>query len=167
MIESILLFLRGLPPELATVLIAMLPIVEVRGAVPIALEVFKLPIGMSMFLAFVGSVIPAMVLPQLLQGVEGPLRRFSAPVDRLFVWMVQHVEARYTERYRAMGALGLLVFIAIPLPVTGVWTGSLAAWVFRMPSRYAIPAILAGTAISTGIVTLTAVSGFAALRAIL
>lgn len=167
MVDGILTFLRGLPPEWTTVIIAALPVVEVRGAVPVALELFDMPVASGMFFSFIGSAVPAVLLPSILEVVEKPLRRTFRFVDRLFEWIIARVQKRYTDKYRAMGAIGLIVFIAIPLPVTGVWTGSLAAWLFRIPKRYAIPSIVVGTAISTLIVTVTTISGFAFLRAVI
>ena len=138
-IDSILTLLRDLPPELTTVVIAALPIVEVRLAIPIALEVFNLPVVYGAFLALLGSMIPAIILPTLLQRIEEPCRKYIPACKRMLDWAAIRVEKRYTERYRALGFVGLVLFIAIPLPVTGVWTGSLAAWLFRMkkdtPSR--------------------------------
>ena len=167
MTDVILTWLRALPPELTTLIIAALPIVEVRGAVPVAIELFQLPVATAMLLSFIGSAVPAMLLPVILSPLEAPVRKYVPYMDELFTWITKHVERRYTERYRALGAIGLTVFIAIPLPVTGVWTGSLAAWLFQLPKRFAIPAIMIGTAISTLIVTATTLSGFALLRAVL
>ncbi len=167
MTEVILSFFRGLPPELTTFIIAAIPVVEVRGSVPVALEVFKLPIITGALLSFLGSIVPALIIPSVLQWVEAPCRRSSKTCARFLDWTTHHVEKRYTERYRALGAIGLAVFVAIPIPLTGVWTGALAAWILRIPKRYAIPALILGTACTTLIVTTITVSGFAALRALL
>lgn len=165
MIEAILSFFQGLPPMWTTVIIAAIPVVEVRGAVPIALEIFHLPVVTGALLSFLGSIVPALVIPSVLQAIEIPCRRASKTCARFLDWTAHHVEKRYTQRYRALGAVGLAVFVAIPLPLTGVWTGALAAWLFRIPKRYAIPALILGTACTTLIMTAVTVSGFAAGRA--
>lgn len=167
MLQTILELLRGLPAELTTLIIASLPIAEVRLAVPVALEVFELPVWKAATLSFIGSVIPAIVLPTVLAPLEKPCRESFAWCDSMFNWVTRRVERRYTERYRAYGALGLIIFIAIPLPVTGVWTGSLASWIFHIPKRWAIPAITIGTGISTIIVTLTWMGVFGAIKFVL
>ena len=59
--------------------------------------------------------------------------------------------SRVVERYEA---LGLILFVAIPLPVTGAWTGMLAAFLFGVRRRYAIPAIACGILIAGAVVTL-------------
>ncbi|HBU28191.1 TPA: ligand-binding protein SH3 [Candidatus Uhrbacteria bacterium] len=166
MIQTILQFFEGVSPAWTTILIAAMPIVEVRGAVPVALELLHLPVALAMLYSFLGSLIPAILLPTCLEIVEKPLRKQFLIVDRFFVWVKHHVEHRYTDKYRTMGALGLIVFVAIPLPMTGVWTGALAAWLFLIPKRYAIPAIFVGTALATLIVTGATVGGFALFRAV-
>lgn len=166
MTAAILSFFQNLPPALTTVIIAAIPIVEVRGAVPVALEVFHLPVVTAALLSFLGSVIPALIIPSILQAIEAPCRRASKTCARFLDWTAHHVEKRYTQRYRALGAIGLTIFVAIPLPLTGVWTGALAAWLFRIPKRYAIPALILGTACTTLIMTALTMGGFAVGRAL-
>ena len=60
------------------------------------------------------------------------------------------------EKYEA---LGLIMFVAIPLPVTGAWTGCLAATLFKIRLRYALPAIIAGVLIAAVIVTAVTFAG--------
>ena len=79
MTEAILSFFQQLPPALTTVILAAIPIVEVRGAVPVALEVFHLPVVTAALLSFLGSVVPALVIPSILQAIEAPCRRASKP----------------------------------------------------------------------------------------
>ena len=167
MVDTILTFLQGLPAGWATLIIAAIPVIEVRGSVPIAIELFGMKPAEAAWLSFVGSAVPAVLLPLILAPLEAPLRRHSRLCDRVFDWVEVHVGKRYTEGYRALGALGLTAFIAVPLPVTGVWTGSLAAWLFKIPKRWAVPAIMVGTAISTAIVTATTLGFFAVLRRVI
>ena len=164
MIDFIVTFFRGLPPELSTVIIAAMPLVEIRLSIPVAIELFNLPVWQASTLSFVGSVVPAVLLPIILEPLEKPCREHIPYCDRMFTWVIGHVEKRYTEKYQVLGALGLVLFIAIPLPMTGVWTGALAAWVFRIKKRVAIPAIVLGTGLSTVVVTLTTLGIFGALR---
>lgn len=167
MIDALLSAMTSWPPSLVVILIAALPIFEVRLAVPIALEAFKMSVFSGAFFAFLGSVIPAFFIPTLLHWFEGPCRRHIPVCARALDWSAVHVERRYTERYRALGIVGLIVFVAVPIPMTGVWTGSLAAWLFRMKKRHAIPAIMVGAVISTVIVTLMTLGVFGAARTLL
>ena len=164
MIDAFLSAVASWPPSLVIVVMAALPVLEVRLAVPVALEVFNMPVFAGAFFAFIGSVIPAFFIPTLLHWFEGPCRRHIPVCARALDWSAVHVERRYTKRYRALGILGLVLFVAVPIPMTGVWTGSLAAWLFRMKKRYVIPAIMIGSAISTVIVTLMTLGFFSAVR---
>lgn len=161
---ALLQWFQGWPPEVVTMIVAALPIVEVRGAVPLALEVLGLPAWRGALAAFVGSALPAVVLPLVLERFEAPCRRYLPVCRRLFDWTGAHVERRYTERYRALGFIGLALFVAVPLPMTGVWTGALAAWILRMEKRYAIPALILGTGMATIVVTLATLGVFGAMH---
>jgi uncharacterized membrane protein len=130
----------------------MLPVSELRGAIPYALST-GLSWQQSYFWAVLGNFIP--VIPLLL--FLGPLsealsRRFDL-FRRFFDWLFTRTRRRgkVVERYEA---LGLILFVAIPLPVTGAWTGTVAAFLFGVRFRYALPAILLGILLAGTVVTL-------------
>jgi uncharacterized membrane protein len=79
-------------------------------------------------------------------------------LGRFFQWLFERTKAKggIVERYEA---LGLMLFVAIPLPVTGAWTGTVAAFIFQIKRKYAFPSIIAGVCIA-GVI----VSAFVALR---
>jgi uncharacterized membrane protein len=166
MIDAVLTFFEGFPPEWTTLIIAAMPLVEVRLSIPVAIEILGLAPTHAAMLSWIGSTIPGVLLPLLLEPLEKPCRKYVPYCDRVFDWVIDRVQKRYTENYQAKGAIGLALFIAIPLPVTGVWTGALAAWVFGIKKKTAIPAILIGTAIASLIVTLITVGAFGAARMI-
>ncbi len=144
-----------LPSELVIVLMAMLPILELRGAIPWAFKFApQLPLATTYLLAVLGNFAP--VIPILL--FLGPVSQFlrKVPVfDRFLGWLFARTRKRgkLIERYEA---IGLTMFVAIPLPVTGAWTGALAAFIFGVRLRYAIPCILLGILIAGVVVTLAA-----------
>jgi uncharacterized membrane protein len=136
------------------VIIAMLPIVELRGAIPWALHPSGGGLGWreAYLLAVVGNLIP--VIPLLL-GL-GPISEFLSRYKytrRFFEWLFARTRRRgkVVEKYRA---LGLMLFVSVPLPVTGAWTGTAAALIFGIPFRYALPAVVAGVLIAGVLVTL-------------
>ena len=91
----------------------------------------------------------------------GPVSNFLRRIgfmDRFFDWIFARTRKRSgaLEKY---GALGLVLFVAIPLPVTGAWTGSAAAFLFGIPFRKAFPLIVAGVAIAGAIVTVAVLAG--------
>jgi uncharacterized membrane protein len=134
------------------ILTAMTPISELRGAIPLAL--FEL--GMSPVQAYIysviGNMLPVTPLLLFLEPVSNWLRRYRS-FDRFFDWLFARTR-RYNDRMEKYGALGLASFVAIPLPMTGAWTGCAVAFVFGIRFKYAFPTILAGVLVAGVIVTL-------------
>ncbi|KPL19991.1 MAG: hypothetical protein AMJ92_00650 [candidate division Zixibacteria bacterium SM23_81] len=144
--------LSHIPRELCTVLIAMLPIFELRGAIPYALGR-----GMSWqqayFFSVVGNSVPVIPLLLFLEPVSNLLSRRYPHCQRFFGWLFARTRrrGRLVERYEA---LGLILFVAIPLPVTGAWTGTVATFLFGVRFKYALPAIILGILLAGTVVTL-------------
>ncbi|MBD3335954.1 MAG: ligand-binding protein SH3 [Candidatus Eisenbacteria bacterium] len=152
--EAVVAFLAGVPPQGVTVVLAMLPILELRGAIPWALAPGggALPWTQAVPLALLGNMIPVVPLLLWLGPVSDWLRRMPL-FDRFFTWLFRRTrrKGRLVERYQA---LGLTLFVALPLPVTGAWTGAAAAFIFGVPFRQALAATVAGVCIAATVVTL-------------
>ncbi len=150
LIESIIFYLQSLPKEVITIIIATLPIFELRGAIPVGV-LLNISLSKTIILAIIGNLIPVIPLLILLKPVSEKLRQFRL-WHRFFEWLFERTQkrARLIERY---GALGLVFFVAIPLPITGAWTGCIAATLFKIRFKYAFPAITAGVLIAGIIVT--------------
>ena len=150
MISEVLQILESLPKELATFLLAMLPVSELRGAIPFGLS-SQIPLARVLILSIVGNLVPVVPILFLLEPVSNYLRRFAL-FKRFFDWLFERTRKRahLVERYEA---LGLVLFVAIPLPITGAWTGCIAASLFKVRLRYAFFAIAAGVLIAALIVT--------------
>jgi uncharacterized membrane protein len=142
---------RGIPGELAVILIATLPIVELRGAIPVAMHVFDMPIIKSYILCVFGNMLPIPFILLLLGPVSKILRKLTI-FDRFFEWLFARTRRRSgtIEKYEE---LGLIVFIAIPLPITGAWTGSLAAFLLGLRFWPSFFCAFAGVCIAGVIVT--------------
>ena len=149
MIQLILNYLTSLPKELAVFIIAALPVLELRGAIPIGLSM-GIEIKRVVFLSIIGNLVPVVPILFLLQPVSDFLRRFW-PFNRFFPWLFQRTKNRsgFIEKYEF---LGLICFVAIPLPITGAWTGCVAATLFKIRFRYALLAITIGVCIAASIV---------------
>lgn len=143
-----------------TMLIAMAPIVELRGAIPYGLAQ-GLPLTLVFPLAFIGNMLPVPFLILFTRQIFNLLRkipRFGQMIDALE--KKAHVKGRVVNRYKTMG---LYVLVAIPLPGTGAWTGALVAAYLDIRLRKAIPAIAAGVLTAGILVTLLSYSAFFAL----
>ncbi len=156
MTEQLVGYLSHFPKDLATVLIAMLPIAELRGAIPWALASPPMGGGLgwqeAYIYAVIGNFLPVIPLLLLLEPLSSRLRKFKI-FDRFFIWLFARTRRRgkLIERYEA---LGLILFVGIPLPVTGAWTGSVAAFLFGVHLKWALPAIFAGILLAGVVVTL-------------
>jgi uncharacterized membrane protein len=160
--------IAGLMPQiphwLATVIIAMLPVSELRGALTIALAPTDIGgYGMSVpeayILAVIGNMIPVVPLLLFLGPVSNFLRRWKV-WDMFFTWLFTRTHHKHSARFEKYGTLALILFVAIPLPVTGAWTGCAAAFVFGIEFKHAFLAIFTGVLIAGMIVTLTGISIF-------
>jgi len=159
MIDPSVLFaiVAGLPSWLGTMILAALPIAELRLSLPVALIVYKLPPLTAYVYSVIGNMIP--IVPILL--LFGPAHKLLDnvwPFKPFFQWMVGRVE-KHRHKFDKYGALALISFVAIPLPVTGAWTGSVAAFVFKVPRRQAFVMLLLGVMIAGVIVIGATYSG--------
>jgi len=134
-------------------LLSTLPITELRGAIPLALTIYKMPVFPTYIFAVLGNIVPAIFLLFYLKPFSNFLCRWCL-FNMFFKWLFKRTR-RHEEKYEKYGALFLLFFVAIPLPGTGAWTGSVAAFVFGIRFWYAFPTIVGGVMIAGIIVTLT------------
>lgn len=135
--------------ELMVLLIAAIPLIEARGAVPIGVSLGMHPIHAT-FLGIIGSLIPVPFLLILIKPVFELLKNTG-----LFYGFIEKVIKRTLkngENIKKYSIIGLVLFVAIPLPTTGIWSGCLAAIIFNIPFRYAFPAIAIGAIIAGMIV---------------
>lgn len=136
-------------------LVAAMPIGELRAAIPLALIEYNIDPLTAYSLGAVGNILPVPFLLLFLGKASELLRRISL-FDRFLTWLFAHTQRRHSALFNKFGAFALVVFVAIPLPVTGAWSGSLAAFLFGVPFKYALPLIALGVMIAGVIVTLSA-----------
>ena len=141
-------------PQLITFLIAALPLSELRGAIPLALSVYGLSPLSAFVWAVLGNMAPVIFLVWLLEPVSRYLSHHFYFFNRFFAWLFERTRKKHSRKFEIWGALALVVFVAIPLPLTGGWAGSAAAFVFCVPFKKALPLIFLGVVIAGIIVTL-------------
>lgn len=139
---------------LATFLTAAAPVTELRGAIPLALGVYKLPIIITLILAITGNMLPVVFILWWLNPVQLWLSKNFSFFERFFNWLFSWTRSRHAKKFEKYEELALVILVAIPLPMTGAWTGSLAAFVFGIPYKKALPLIFIGVLIAAAIVTL-------------
>ena len=138
---------------------AMTPVGELRLAIPLAIYTYNVTWYVALPIAVVGNMVPVLILIYGLNRISKLLMSLPSPIGKLFLWHENRLRRIQSRRFDRYGALALVVLVAIPLPMTGAWTGSLAAWTFRISSNRSILLIALGVLIAGIIVTLVTLSG--------
>ena len=134
-----------------TFFMAMLPVIELRGALPVGVAA-GLSVPAALVIAIIGNMVPIPFILLLIRKIFAWLRSFpklGELIDRLE--QRAHLKGETVKKYRT---IGLIILVGIPLPGTGAWTGALVADVLEIRMRTAIPAIFAGVCIAGVIVAI-------------
>lgn len=143
-----------------TFLISMVPIVELRGALPIATGA-GLDWRIAIPVAVVGNMLPVPFIIIFIKKIFALMRKMSNKLDK-FVTKMENKAFSKRDVIDKYGPWGLYLFVAIPLPGTGAWTGSLIAAMLDIPLKKAFPAVALGV-ISAGVIVSFISYGAAAL----
>ena len=136
-----MVFSDFIPAELLVFIISMLPILELRGGL-IAAALFDIPIVEAVAICFVGNILPIPFILLLIRPIFAWLKQTS-----LFRPVVEKLETKAmgkSEQVRKYEFWGLLLFVGIPLPGTGAWTGALIAAMLNISIKRAMPPITLG-----------------------
>ncbi len=148
---------KNIPKELIVMSIATLPIFELRGAIPIGINYYKIPWLKTYIFAVIGNMIPIIFVLLFLKYLTIAL--YPVPIFRKFFdWLFARTrkKGKVVEKYEE---IGLIIFVMIPLPVTGAWTGSIAAYLFGVNFFTSILCILIGVCLAGIIVTILSLLG--------
>lgn len=146
----------GAGEALATFIVSMLPIVELRGAIPVGVA-FGLPVWQAALISIVGNIIPAPFIIAFIRVIMDWLRTKSRTMEKFVLWLEKKGTGPDAEKIRKAEFWGLVMFVAIPLPGTGAWTGSLIAALLDIRMKRAVPPIVLGVLIAAVIVSLATV----------
>jgi len=149
-------------PVLFTLLLAMVPVGELRGAIPYAIAM-GVPAGLALSVAVLGNVL---IVPVLFLFLEFIHFRFlhMRHYRSMFDFFMERTRARAQRKVERYGYVGLFLLVAIPLPFTGAYTATIAAWFFGMRKWPAFLAIVAGVIVAGVIVLLLSVGGASAMH---
>ena len=142
-----------MPDELVVLFTAMTPIGELRAAIPLALVGYHMDWPTALLLGIVGNLIP---IPLILLGLRTLGERFERRPDvigRVLRWRTERIQRVWGARVGRYHFWGVMLLVAIPLPLTGAWTGALAVWALRVDVRVGLAAIAAGVVVAGIIVT--------------
>lgn len=133
-----------IPAELTVFLISMMPVVELRGGI-IAAKLLNVDLWKAFFICAVGTVLPTPFILLFINKIFDWMR------NTRFVKLVNRMEEKGRSKFSQIQkyeTLGLLIFVAIPLPGTGAWTGSLVAALMKMKFKNAMISVVGGTLVA-------------------
>lgn len=160
MIETIETYLSAINKDFAVLLMSLVPVVELRGAIPFAIGALGMNWLRAYAISVVGNMLPVPFIIWLIRPIVEWLLRTKA-FSKIGVWLDERTK-RKSESVTKYKKLGLLIFVAIPLPGTGAWSGAMIAGLLDMRIKDALPAILGGVLIA-GLLVVGITCGFGAL----
>ena len=151
MSDMIIEFFKQLPPDGMVVAISAMPVSELRGAIPVGIMMGMQPLRVFL-LAILGNLLPVLPLLYLLEPISNKLRKIIF-FKKFFDWLFARTKkrAKIVEQYEL---LGLMILVAIPLPMTGAYTGCVAASLLKLEKKRSFIAVTVGVLIAGIIVTL-------------
>ena len=135
-----------------TLLISMVPVLELRGAIPIGVA-HGLDYRIAIAVSILGNLVPVPFIVRFIRKIFAWLRTKSERLNG-FVTRMEQRALKKSDTVRRARFWGLFLFVAIPLPGTGAWTGALIAAVLNMRLKRAVPVIFLGVVIAGCIITL-------------
>jgi len=136
---------------ISTFFISMVPVIELRGGLPYGIALgLDYPVALAM--AVLGNMVPMPFIIVYIRRIFAWVRRINPWCERVVSALERkaHLKGKTVQKY---SALGLCIFVAIPLPGTGAWTGALIAAILDMRLKRAIPSIFLGVCIAAAIMT--------------
>lgn len=138
--------MSALPQELIVFIVSMLPLIELRGGLILA-PIFGMPVMKAVAISLAGNIVPIPFILWLITPIFTWMK-----TTKLFKPLVEKLEAKSlgkSDRIRKYEFWGLVLFVGIPLPGTGAWTGALIASLLNIRIKKAFPAILLGLLLAT------------------
>ncbi len=143
-------------------LLSMLPVAELRGGIPLGLSSGLNPIFVYFYCVFFNALVVPFVF-FFLDHIHKQLVNVRL-YNNVFNNVLQRARRNSERTVKSFGYLGLAIFVAVPLPFTGAYTGAIAAWFFNMRGKKAYAALIGGVAAAGIIVTLAYLTGAEILK---
>ncbi len=152
----------GLSPKAIILFLGALPVTELRASIPIGILLLKESVRSTFFFSVLGNIAPIAPIYFLLKPVSKKLSK-AKYMQKFFAWLFKRAKdhAEIVEKYEAIGRM---LFVAVPLPGTGAWTGAIIASLLRMRFIPSFIAISLGVIIAAVIVTALTLVSKTALR---
>jgi len=145
--------------ESITFFAAALPLSELRGAIPLAILKFGFSPHKAFAISVLGNILPVLPLLLGLERISEYLSHKFYWFNKFFNWLFERTRAKHSGHFTYWGDLALLIFVAIPLPLTGAYSGAIAAFVFGFSLKHALWSIVLGVLAAGVMVTISTVFG--------
>lgn len=136
--------------ELIVIIVSAMPILELRGGIPLALNIYHFSLTKSIILSLIGNMIPVFLFLFSLKYVYEKWENFP-----LISWMKKRTHSKFAKKYEVYNDLALIFLVAIPLPLTGAYTAILASIFFGIKPLKSILFIFIGLIIAAGIMSVS------------
>ncbi len=137
-----------LPPWAVVTLISLMPFIEMRGAVPIAVLIYGWDLGFALAYCGAISIVPGFAIVLYMERLEPWLRKvklFDRTLERAFAWTrKKNADPLEKQKHDRRATMLLALLVALPGPGTGAWTGGLVSYVFEVPKKRAALALALG-----------------------
>lgn len=154
-----MLNLKNMTDFLQVFLLSMTPVGELRLAIPVGIVFLKLNVFLVLIISIIGNMIPVILILLFFKKILSSNFKKMNFMKKVFdSWQIRTQE-KHSKKIEEYGVLGLMFFVAIPLPMTGAWTGALLAVLMNLPFKKAVSAIFAGVITSGSIVVLAIILG--------
>jgi uncharacterized membrane protein len=137
--------------------LSMVPLVESKIAVPLGITLYKLPFWAAIVAGTLGMVLITVILMPLFAFITKKIRSWHPNLDRLIDKFFSYTYHRHTSRFEKLGVVALFLYVALPIPFTGVRSGSLLAYLFGIKKLDAIIALGLGSLVASTIVALATI----------
>lgn len=132
--------------------ISILPIIELRGAIPVA-AAMKLPFWITYLVCVVGNLLPVPFILILVKKIIHAIQNCKITFFKKIADFIVRKGEKNKDKVTKYATVGLILFVALPLPGTGAWTGSLVAAMLDMKFKYAMLSVVIGVLIAGLIVS--------------
>ena len=144
----------GTPAWVVVAVIPTLPVSQLQGGIPAGKAMGACRYGRATLIAIIFNMLPVPFILWFLGPLSRWLSRHSRTMDRFFEWLFARTRRKHSRSFERWKEIALMVFVGIPLPMTGAWSGAVAAFVFDVPFWSSLLFIFLGVLIAAVIVSL-------------
>lgn len=158
MLHAIAQSLAVFPPEVAVFLVGMTPVLEQRVGIPLAIFVYHMPVWKAYWIVMAGNILPVMALLYFADSFHAwVLKNSHTFFGRTWLKKLKTAQESF-QKYEKYGLWGLMIFVILPLPGSGIFTGAVIAFLMGIPFKHSWRYLI-GAVLGSGLMTLLIVAG--------